>query len=81
MSRRPVLVPWLVLVLSLLVGLAGCKGDYGGVQINLTLVADTMTRCLKAWAETRDGKRSESEAVARNGDSYVFGLRGSEELV
>lgn len=81
MSRRPALTPWLVPSLALLLGLAGCKGSYGGVKINVTLVADAKTQCLRGWVTTPDRKSFSSDPVARTGDHYVIGVAGSEELV
>lgn len=80
MSRRPVLTLWLVLVPSLLLGLSGCKGNYGGVKINVTLIGDAKTKCLKGWVVTSGGTTIYSDPIPRSGDTYVFGIQGSEEL-
>lgn len=80
MSRRPALTPWLFVVPALLLGLPACKGNYGGVKINVTLVADAKTKCLSGWATTPDGKSFFSEKVTRDADTFVFGVQGSDEL-
>ncbi|MEW5741558.1 MAG: hypothetical protein AB1938_21755 [Myxococcota bacterium] len=66
--------------LLLAVGVVACKGDLGGVRINVTLVNDTRTQCLQAWAKTELGSTSYSEFVPRVGSTYVFGVQGSAEL-
>jgi hypothetical protein len=72
-TRRFLLGAWVAL------GLASCKGNLGGVRINVTLVNDTRTRCLQAWARTATST-SYSEKVPRLGSTYVFGVQGSHEL-
>ncbi|MEW6431683.1 MAG: hypothetical protein AB1730_09240 [Myxococcota bacterium] len=72
---------WLAAATALLVlAVTACKGDYGGVRLNVTLIGDEETKCLKGWITTAQSQTISSNNVPRNGDRYVFGIFGSEEI-